>query len=112
MTTELDKRFGESKYIVELSAYEGMKIFCGLLEDEVKVRQDSCGLMITVGEFANYPVNISCHWWEINRHLILIYYPCSLIVHHGMIEEWLKKNMQYKVKTNAMNFHLIRNEVT
>lgn len=76
-------------------------------------RQELSGYHKTIGELAGMPVCMSLHIIYVDGKKILFYDPCSQVVDHRIVEEWLDKHLPdtarrsdgYINKTNAMNFH-------
>ena len=108
MNKELLER---TQYVVEATDFEVMCLFCRYSKESMfksilsKYTWNgfSQGSMVNVGEFSGAPVNVCCTWVEINGVVIMFYTDISMIVHHGMIQDWMHTlNLP---KTNAMNFH-------
>lgn len=77
-----------------------------------KWEQVMMGRCITIGEFGGFPVVISIAWALINEQLVMFWEPTSMVVHHGMIEEWFKQNCwpmwdkgTRPARCNPANFH-------
>lgn len=55
------------------------------------------------------PLVVSISWQLIDGHLVAFYYACSILVHHGLVREYIDSMTPNGVKhTNASNFsHVI-----
>jgi hypothetical protein len=85
---------------------------------EVKLQweQVSSGFMLTIDEVTfnrkKYPLCIECSFAFVDSFLICFYNGCSMVTHHGMVEDFLRERFPIKYDhnsrlayTNATNFH-------
>lgn len=66
------------------------------------------GWLVCVGELAGFPVNTSMMWCRINGHLVMFWHPCSRVVDHKLIEDWIDSKFDQTDsgrKVDAANFH-------
>ena len=100
------------KYAVEANSYE---ILCLWKEwhEHVEWKQISSGRICEVGKIKDIPVMVQLFWNVLDGHKILFYSPCSRMVDHEMINNWLKKNalMENAIIKNSMNFGNIVNKI-
>jgi hypothetical protein len=129
----IDPRFSTTFFVVEANSNETLEFWRDVATEawaygrhypggESPKRyswvQDSRGLVVHVGDFGGYPVNISCLWVAIDGRSVLFYYACSMVVHHGMIDDWLERHCNprwdggtRRAHCNSMNFHLCLNAI-
>lgn len=93
--------------------------------DRMPWEQDTEGLCPQVGTLAKNPVRIAIFWNRIggvynketgqfdDRRLVLFWEATSRVVDFEMVEKWLEERTpNAKVRTNAMNFHLVAHAIT
>lgn len=103
----IDPRFDKVKYVVEATCFEDMTLYREW-NKKVKWESHTSGTLETVGELNDKPVCFSACWASINGELVLFYHATSVVVDHDMIDKWLEDNCpNKKLKTNAMNFHIV-----
>ena len=47
----------------------------------------------TVGRLAGHDINVQFTWVRLNGHLVGFYDPCSRVVDHTMVDEWVDTNV-------------------
>ncbi|MGL6229377.1 MAG: hypothetical protein ACRC3J_09250 [Culicoidibacterales bacterium] len=103
--TELSKLI---TYVVEVDSFSRHRLIVDT--DCVEVISNG-GRVINVGMFGDLPVCMVLTVITVNDQYVLMYEPTSLLVHYGMIEDWLKENYPHLFeesrhrKTDAQNFH-------
>ena len=88
--TATDPRFADTVYAVEASNCERHMLWREWHE-RLKWEEDRSGYFGHVGEFGGMSVTICCNWAQIEGHRVCFYFSPSKVVHHGMVEEWMKQ---------------------
>ena len=109
--TDIDPRFAETQYVVEVDDGGSHRLWSSYshhgsddVRDEAKSWRDpnpryewiqeSDGVLYQVGAFGPkkdvMPVTVSFFWYIIDGVRVLFYHPCSMVVHHDIVEQWLK----------------------
>lgn len=113
---EHDPRFDNTFFCVEANSFAQHTIWEKLHVDlGVSWEQENPGIIATVGHIKDLPINVSIVWNRICGKRVAFYYPCSRVVDHAVIEEWIKRNvLQGKTyddhrpsETNDSNYHHI-----
>ena len=113
--TTFDERWRLTEYVVEATHEEAFNLW-QRYHPYVKYEQISDGWAHTVGSVLvkkdgdrvskSYPVVVECNWALWDGHLIAYYDACSLVVHHGMVREYIDSIAPEGAgHTNAANFH-------
>lgn len=73
---------------------------------------ESLGMIRVVGEFAGVPTWVEFFWVTIDGQRVMFYTPISEVVHHGLVEKWLRLHCNptwdggtRRAHCDAMNFH-------
>lgn len=82
-------------------------------------QQYSSGLLKTIAQVwfqrEKYPICVEFGFWRIDGHLFAHYEGSSMLVHHRMVEDFVKKSCPkvdwYSAHSNATNFHNPQNEL-
>ena len=129
--TELDEQLSRVKFFVEADSYAQHELWAEHSSSSLRNKhnkdperekyfldwqQESAGFSLQIGkiryEGKDYPVNVSFSFAFINEQYVCFYYACSLLIHHGMVDDFLRKNwpVTYDKGTrlayvDASNFH-------
>jgi hypothetical protein len=108
----------EQHFLWQQYSLEYKDLYPGIKDPPNTIRLDwsseSIGKIVTIGSIETYSVNVSIFYAKLNGKRVLFYEGISLVVHHGMIEDWLahwtKEFIRYDnghrwAHTDAMNFH-------
>lgn len=110
---ELDSRFLETEYVVSANSFEKLTLWsenhdrCQFVK---RWRQEGRGLFVKVGEFGGLPINVNFFWDFLDERRVAFYEAVSLVVHVGVVDEWLRKHCNPFTKEdrrahcNALNF--------
>lgn len=102
---DVDAFIGDCVIAVEANSFESHCLWAKY-HKETNWKQIGSGFGPTVGRIADMPVNVSININIINGHRVLFYYGMSMVVHFGMIEEWIRARLPAGTKlTDAQNFH-------
>lgn len=115
MSVTNDRRWKETKHLVQASHTEAYFLWCQHSKETVfpnpdaytlvDWEEDCGGLWETIGYCDGRPVNV-CFWWAtINGVLVCFYEAISQVVDWKMIEEWIGRNAAGVPNVNADNFH-------
>lgn len=76
----------------------------------VEWKPDPSGWMACMGTFAGQPVNATLDFAEIGGKLVCFYSAVSMVVHHGMVDRWLKAHVQapHAQRRDAATFDPLR----
>lgn len=110
-----EKRWRLTEYVVEATHEEAFALWKEF-HPYVKYEQISDGWAHTIGSVLvkksgesnskEYPVVVECNWALWDGHLIAYYDACSLVVHHGMVRDYIDSlTPKGAGRTNAANFH-------
>jgi hypothetical protein len=102
-------------FIVQASSFEQFELWRDF-SAEVVWEQDPAGELVTIAQVSinrqKFPICLCLSFARLNGVRIAFYDPTSLVVHHGMVEEWLKsvhiakyQNGSRWAHTDAQNFH-------
>jgi hypothetical protein len=117
MDNELAKFLDGVIGVVDANSYESMCLYMENDREQKRPwKQNSSGLLETVGIVDGRPVCLSLLTNEVDGHKLLFIEATSQIVDWKMIEEWLQRSMPVTCfdgndprrrlnRTNAMNFH-------
>lgn len=117
----------ETEFVVEATHEEFMGIWRQFADDAMfltpmnkySFEHISMGSGPVIGEFGGMPVAITIFWQIINGVLVAFYEGTSVVVHHGMIRDWVKGNFPCLKKyggwryryCNVANIHHLLNYI-
>lgn len=108
-----DDFFADTFYFVEATDFERLTLW-ETYEDKVSWRENTSGYAPCIAWLYDRPIHISFFYATINGRKIMFYWPCSQLVDHKIVEEFIDLLInRYNVpkddgrapETNAMNFH-------
>lgn len=116
---KVDPRFKDTEFVIEADDFARQTLWErfsteALYKTElntIRWEQDGMGWMPTIGHVNNMPVCVAFAWAKLNGVLVVFYNPCSRIVDHEMVDDYMKKycNPQYdhgrRAHCDANNFH-------
>lgn len=77
-------------------------------------KEELTGFLLTIGRLYDRPICISVSAFTLHGQQVFAYDPCSQLVDHDMIDEWLKHHFPtlmpekgYHYRADGGNFHLI-----
>ncbi len=108
---------------VEATNFEQMALYqtwspaqsVGVHAREIRVwEEDSVGLLLTIGTFADHPVSIQIRFVTLDGHLVMFWESPSQITNHLMVDQWLNTYVGTEHRatdtfhtTDCMNFHTL-----
>lgn len=125
---KLDERFARTFFVVQADSFAISYLMDQFSRYSNYARHDPEGwprydwkpdgpdVMVTIGEFHGYPVNIKCRWETIGGKLILFYRPCSVVSNDDMVGRWFADHCHptwggRPARCNAWNFHHCREAI-
>jgi hypothetical protein len=102
--SQLDKKFDEVVYFVKASFDESLFLW-NELHTKLDWKEYNRGLVYTIGEINDRPINVEFNFCYINNKLICFYDCISQLCDYKMLEDWLDTTFPNVPDTNAMNFH-------
>jgi len=114
-----EPKLEEVEFAIEASHEEWSGIIDRYHERWKSWQQYSTGLVqtITKAKFRGklYPICVEFTFWKLDGHLFCHYEGSSMLVHHGLVEEYVKKMCPkvdwYSAHSNATNFHNPQSEL-
>ncbi|MFA5153768.1 MAG: hypothetical protein WC554_14500 [Clostridia bacterium] len=109
------EKMSKVKFFVEANSYETFKLWKENKYDysePCEWKEDTAGLVFTIGYVDNRPINLEFSFNTINGTLVCFYSGISQLVDHKMIEEFIEfcwpikydRNSR-RAMTDATNFH-------
>ncbi|MFA5071083.1 MAG: hypothetical protein WC511_01780 [Candidatus Pacearchaeota archaeon] len=101
----------ETVFLVEADNFSQYSLWLQY-KDKFKTWEQLGGVMIEVGRINDRPICVALDFNKINDKMVCFYYPASVLVDWGMIEEWIDSvcfplwdDETRHAKTDANNFH-------
>ena len=82
----VDARCPLTRWVVRVDDNACQQLLWERHHEEFDWQEDISGLLVSLGSFARMPVNIELSWATIGGLLVVFVYPCSLLVHHQMVD--------------------------